>query len=100
MKISDDELLKKVSGGVLPAGWEEEADDMIAEFHSRDAYELKELSHVDKDAEGMINHRQKNLWQRRHQQAFRRGSRFDLQLHPRALLNKADFKKRGSHDNS
>ena len=54
MKISDDELLKKVSGGVLPAGWEEEADDMIAEFHSRDAYELKELSHVDKDAESMI----------------------------------------------
>lgn len=54
MKISDDELLKKVSGGVLPAGWEKQVDFMIAEFHSRDAYELKELSHVDKDAEGMI----------------------------------------------
>lgn len=54
MKISDDELLKKVSGGVLPAGWEKQVDFMIAEFHSRDAYELKELSHVDKDAEGII----------------------------------------------
>ena len=54
MKISDDELLKKVSGGVLPAGWEKQVDFMIAEFHSQDAYELKELSHVDKDAEGMI----------------------------------------------
>ncbi|MBQ2506670.1 MAG: hypothetical protein II526_09995 [Erysipelotrichaceae bacterium] len=46
--------MKKVSGGVLPAGWEKQVDFMIAEFHSRDAYELKELSHVDKDAEGMI----------------------------------------------
>ena len=54
MKILDDELLKKVSGGVLPAGWEKQVDFMIAEFHSQDAYELKELSHVDKDAEGMI----------------------------------------------
>lgn len=54
MKILDDELLKKVSGGVLSEYWEEEVDDMIAEFHSQDAYELKELSHVDKDAEGMI----------------------------------------------
>ena len=54
MKILDDELLKKVSGGVLPAGWGKQVDFMIAEFHSKDAYELKELSHVDKDAEGMI----------------------------------------------
>ncbi len=54
MKILDDELLKKVSGGVLPAGWEKQVGFMIAEFHSQDAYELKELSHVDKDAEGMI----------------------------------------------
>ncbi len=54
MKILDDELLKKVSGGVLPAGWGKQVDFMIAEFHSQDAYELKELSHVDKDAEGMI----------------------------------------------
>lgn len=46
--------MKKVSGGVLPAGWEKQVDFMIAEFHSQDAYELKELSHVDKDAEGMI----------------------------------------------
>jgi len=46
--------LKKVSGGVLPAGWGKQVDFMIAEFHSQDAYELKELSHVDKDAEGMI----------------------------------------------
>ena len=35
MKISDDELLKKVSGGVLPAGWEKQVDFMIAEFHSQ-----------------------------------------------------------------
>ena len=54
MKVLDDELLKKVSGGVLPAGWEKQVGFMIAEFHSQDAYELKELSHVDKDAEGMI----------------------------------------------
>jgi len=54
MKISDDELMKKVSGGVFPAGWEKQVDFMIAEFHSQDAYEVKELSHVDKDAEGMI----------------------------------------------
>ncbi len=54
MKILDDELLKKVSGGVLPAGWGKQVDFMIAEFHSQDAYELKELSHVDKDAEDMI----------------------------------------------
>ena len=54
MKILDDELLKKVSGGVLPADWEKQIGFMIAEFHSQDAYELKELSHVDKDAEGMI----------------------------------------------
>ena len=54
MKILDDELLKKVSGGVLPAGWGKQVDFMIAEFHSQDAYELKKLSHVDKDAEGMI----------------------------------------------
>ena len=54
MKILDDKLLKKVSCSVLPAGWEKQVDFMIAEFHSQDAYELKELSHVDKDAEGMI----------------------------------------------
>ena len=54
MKISDDELLKRVSGGVLPAGWEKQIGFMIAGFHSQDAYERKELSHVDKDAEGMI----------------------------------------------
>ena len=54
MKILDDELLKRVSGGVLPADWEKQVGFMIAEFHSQDAYELKELSHVDKDAEGMI----------------------------------------------
>ena len=54
MKILDDELLKKDSGGVLPSGWEKQVDFMIAEFHSQDAYELKELSHVDKDAEDMI----------------------------------------------
>ena len=54
MKILDDELLKRVSGGVLPADWEKQIGFMIAEFHSQDAYELKELSHVDKDAEGMI----------------------------------------------
>ena len=54
MKILDDELLKKVSGGVLPSGWEKQIGFMIAEFHSQDAYELKELSHVDKDAEDMI----------------------------------------------
>ena len=46
--------MKRVSGGVLPADWEKQIGFMIAEFHSQDAYELKELSHVDKDAEGMI----------------------------------------------
>ena len=48
MKALSDDLLKKISGGVLPEGWEEEVDDMIAEFNSMDFVD------VPKSAESMI----------------------------------------------
>ncbi len=48
MKALSDDLLKKNSGGVLLEGWEEEIDEMIAEFNSMDFVD------VPKNTEGMI----------------------------------------------
>ena len=49
-----DDVMKLISGGVLPEGWQTEVNGYIKQFKTLDEHELRRVSGVEKKAEGLI----------------------------------------------